>query len=105
VSPGVFAGIGITAALAVAGAVTGALSLVRHDEYQELNNGTDPAGAEDLRKEGVALSISTDVLLGAALVAAVATTIGYFVSAPASNSATGKRQTRSRAPRGVLFRF
>ncbi|MBL8740387.1 MAG: hypothetical protein JNK04_04805 [Myxococcales bacterium] len=67
--------LGLTGALAVGTGVTGGLALANKSKYDELNDGTDPAAAEDSRSKGKALNIATDVLLGTTVAAAGVTLI------------------------------
>lgn len=67
--------LGLTGALAVGTGVTGGLALANKSDYDEINDGRDPAAAEDSRSKGQTLNIATDVLLGTTVAAAGVTLI------------------------------
>lgn len=75
---GVYIGLGVTGALAVGAGVTAILASGKQSEYQDINDGSDPARAEELKESGETLNVVTDVLLGGALVAGGVTAILYF---------------------------
>jgi hypothetical protein len=87
----VWIGAGVTAALGLGAGVTGALALANKSSFDDANDGTNAAEAEDLRAGGVALNLTTDVLLGATAASAIVTAVLYFTSsdgdeAPASTT-------------------
>ncbi|HZU84552.1 MAG TPA: hypothetical protein VE987_16595, partial [Polyangiaceae bacterium] len=63
----------ISLALAAGGAVTGALALKKHNDFNSLNDGNHVAAAESARSQGQTLNVLTDVLLGSAVLGAVVT--------------------------------
>jgi len=65
---------GASVALAVGGAVTGALALSKHSSFVTINDGENPAEATRLKSAGETLNIVTDVLFATALVGAAVTT-------------------------------
>ncbi|NUP04756.1 MAG: hypothetical protein HOW73_01715 [Polyangiaceae bacterium] len=77
----VWAMLGVTGALAVGAGVVGALAVVNKSDYDETNNGSDPAASQDLRDKGVAMNITTDVLIGASAASAVVTLV-LFLTRP-----------------------
>lgn len=69
-------GVGVTGALAVAGATTGFVALSRHSKYRDESL---PIGErEDARESGKKLAGVTDVLLGGAVVGALVTAYYYY---------------------------
>jgi hypothetical protein len=66
---------GVAVALAAGGAVVGALALKKHSDFNSLNTGADPEGAQAARTDGERLNVVTDVLFGGALIAAGITTV------------------------------
>lgn len=69
---------GSAGALGVGAVVTGILALGKASDYDTVNDGTDPSAAEDLRKSGKTLNVTTDVLIGAAVVTAGVSAYLYF---------------------------
>lgn len=61
---------GATAAFAIATAITGGLALGRQSTFEASNDGRDPAVVGQIRDEGVALNVATDVFLVTTLAAA-----------------------------------
>jgi hypothetical protein len=78
VPTGVYIGLALTGALAVGAGVTGYLALSKKSDFDDANDGTDPARAEELRDSGQTLNLITDVLLGGAVVAAGVTAVLYL---------------------------
>jgi hypothetical protein len=74
----VWVGVGITGVLATGAVITGALALERRSAFQGMNDGSDPAAAEDVRDQGTALNVTTDVLALGAVVAAGVTAVLFF---------------------------
>lgn len=72
--------LGATAALGVGATATGILALNTHGQFEEeLNRSdTDESRAKDLRTKGNALNITTDVLLGAAVISATIATVTFL---------------------------
>jgi len=83
---GVFIGLAATGAFAVGAGVTGVLALGKRSDFKDLNDGTQPEKAKDVRDSGRTLNVVTDVLIGAAVVSAALTTVLY-VSRPSRASA------------------
>lgn len=77
----VWAMIGVTGALAVGAGVVGGLAIANKGEYDDVNDGSDPAAADDLRAKGQAMNIATDVLIGTS-VAAAGVTLILFLTRP-----------------------
>ncbi len=75
---GTWIGVGTAGALGVGAVITGVLALGKTKDYDEINDGTDPTGAEDLRKSGKTLNVTTDVLIGAAILSAGVGAYFYF---------------------------
>jgi hypothetical protein len=65
---------GLTAALAIGGAVTGVLALSKHSDFQQNNDGLHVAAAQSDRSSGQTLNIVTDSLFIGAIVGAAVTT-------------------------------
>jgi hypothetical protein len=84
----VWIGAGVTAALGIGAGVTGGLALANKSSFDAANDGTDPAEADDLRSSGVALNLTTDVLLGATAASAIVTAVLFFTSGDEDPSAT-----------------
>jgi hypothetical protein len=78
VPTGVYIGLAATGAFTVGAAVTGVIALGKKSDYDEANDGNDPAKAEDLKDSGQTLNLVTDVLVGAAVVSAGVTAVLYF---------------------------
>ena len=70
--------LGTTAAFAAGAAVTGTLALNKNAKYEDQNDGSDPQTAKDLRDSGKMLNLTTDILIGAAVVSAGIATVSYF---------------------------
>lgn len=98
---GVYVGAGLTGAFAVAATVTGILALDKNSKYDEAN-GSDEEAASKYKKSGQALNVTTDILIGSALVAAGTTAYLYFtrpsVEVQASEGATRDEQQFALAP-------
>ncbi len=95
-SGGVWAGVAITGALAVATGITGALALGKHSDFVTANDGTNPTNAQSIKSSGQTLNLVTDVCLGAAVIGAVVTTV-LFVGRPTVESpaaATADERTK-----------
>jgi len=75
---GVYIGLAATGALAIGATVTGIMASSKHGDFEDANDGSDPARAEDLRDSGKTLNVVTDVLFGGAIVAAGVTTVLYL---------------------------
>jgi hypothetical protein len=76
----VWIGAGVTAALGLGAGVTGGLALANKSSFDDANDGSDTAEADDLRSSGVTLNLTTDVLLGATAASAIVTAVLYFTS-------------------------
>jgi hypothetical protein len=78
---------GVTLALAGVCALTGALALSKHNEFDEINDGTAAhyQQAVSLRDAGQKLNVATDALLGTAL-AGAAVTLGVYLVRPTVRS-------------------
>jgi hypothetical protein len=77
----VIIGAAATGAFLIGGGVVGVMAMGKNSEFKDENDGTDPAGAEDLRKSGQTLNLVADVLLGTGVVAGVVTTV-LFLNRP-----------------------
>ncbi len=95
----VWIGAGITGALVVGATVTGILASGKRSEFDDANDGTDPGAAEDLKSSGETLNLVTDIMLGGAVVGAVATTVLY-VTRPEVKSTEPKIAWSPRAVAG-----
>ncbi len=73
--------LGLTGALGVSAGVVGGLALANKGEFDDVNDGSDPVAAEEVRDEGQVLNITTDVLIGATGAAAAVTLI-LFLTRP-----------------------
>ncbi len=78
IPPGVYVGVAATGALAVGATVVGVLALSNHTEFDRNNGGQQQDRAGDLRRTGLQLNLLTDVLIGAAALAAGGTAYLYF---------------------------
>ncbi len=78
ISTGVWIGIGVTGALAVATAVVGGVALANKSSFDEKLEAGDTDAAVELRDTGQVLNVTTDILLGTTVAAAAATVIVYF---------------------------
>ena len=79
---GVYIGLAATGAFTLGAAVTGVLALGKKGDFDDANDGTNPADAESLSDSTKTLNLVTDVLIGAAVASAAVTTYLY-VSRPA----------------------
>jgi hypothetical protein len=75
---GVYIGLAATGAFAIGAGVTGVLATRKKGDFEDMNNGTDPAGAETLKEDGQRLNLIADVLLGGAVVAGGVTAVLFF---------------------------
>lgn len=75
---GAYIGLAATGAFAVGAGVTGVIALGKASDYDEVNDGSDPATADDLRGETKTFNLLTDVFIGAAVVSAGVTTYLYL---------------------------
>jgi hypothetical protein len=93
VPAGVYIGLAATGAFAIGAGVVGALALGNKSDFDEANDGSDPANAEDLRDSGATLNLLTDVLIAGAVVSAGATAYFYFTrpTVPAARASNGLR--------------
>ncbi len=69
--------LGAAGALGAGAAVTGYLALEKNKDFDKIN-GVDPDEAEKLRNSGQVLNLTTDILIGAAVVSAGAAAYLYF---------------------------
>lgn len=74
----VYVGLASTAAFAVAGGVTGGLALKSNNDFNELNDGSQPDEAEAARNEAKTLGLVSDIMWGSTVVAAGVTAVLYF---------------------------
>jgi hypothetical protein len=89
-----YVGLGVTGALAIGAAVTGIMASGKHGDYEDENDGSDPARAQDLKDSGETLNLVTDVLLGGAVVAGAVTAVLYFTgSGPAASESASLQLT------------
>jgi len=88
---GFWVGAGVTAALGVATAITGALALSNASDFDDKNTGADPAAAEEARDSTQTLNITTDVLLGATVASAVVTVVVLLTSSDGDDVSEAKR--------------
>ena len=102
---GVYIGLVATGVFAAGGAVTGVLALGKHKEFEDKNDGSDPAAAQDLQDSGKTLNLVTDILFGAAVVSAGVTAVIYFTSSGSSkpDKSAGLRLTPVVGPRGAAL--
>lgn len=86
----VYIGAAATGLFTVGAVVTGVLALSKHSEFEDVNDGSDPARAKDLRDSGKTLNVVTDVFIGGAIVGAAVTSFLYL-GRPTVESSTGVR--------------
>jgi hypothetical protein len=98
----VYVGMGITGAFLVGTTVTGVLALGKKSDYDAANDGSDVAGADELRGSTETLNLVTDVLLGATVVSAAVTTY-LFVSRPTEQTAKVRIVPVATPSAGALF--
>ncbi len=100
----VYIGAGTTAALGIGAIVTGTLALSAASRYDDANNGTQAARAEDLRGDAQTLNVVSDVLLAGVVVGAVVTTFFYLTrpSVTTSSPTTGSNPGTSPKASGPL---
>jgi hypothetical protein len=78
-TPGlVYVGLAATGLFAAGGAVVGIMAMGKNSDFEDANDGSDPAGAEEIRDSGTTLNVVADVLFAAAAVSAVITAVVYF---------------------------
>ena len=100
---GVYIGLAATGLFVAGGAVTGILAMGKNSDYEDANDGSDPAAAEDLKKSGETLNLVADICFGAAVVSAGVTAVIYFTSGSSSKPAqnAGLKVTPVVGPRGA----
>jgi hypothetical protein len=101
---GVYIGLAATGLFVAGGAVTGILAMGKNSDYDEANDGSDPAAAEDLKKSGETLNLVADICFGAAVVSAGITAVIYFTSSGSSSKpeqSAGLKVTPVVGPRGA----
>lgn len=74
---GVYIGLAATGVFAVGGAVTGVMALGKKSDFDDLNDGSDPAAAQDAYDSTKTLNLVTDILVAGAVVSAAVTTYLY----------------------------
>jgi len=84
----VYIGLAATGAFAIGFGVTAVLAKGKHGDFDDLNDGSDPAAAEDVRDSGKRLNLFADVFLGATVVAGAVTGILY-ATRPAAQTNRG----------------
>jgi hypothetical protein len=84
----VYVGLAATGAFAIGFGVTAVLAKGKQGDFDDLNDGTDPAAAEDVRDSGKRLNLFADVFLGATVVAGAVTGILY-ATRPAAQTSRG----------------
>ncbi len=77
----VWIGAAATGALVVGGAVVGVMASSKKSDFNNKNDGTDPAGAKSLRDSGTTLNLVADICFGGAVVAGAVTTV-LFLNRP-----------------------
>lgn len=87
---GVYIGLGVTGVLAVGTGVTAILASSKGGEFEDVNDGTRPARAEQLKRSGERLNLITDVLLGGTVVAGAVTAVLYFTRPEAARAEVGR---------------
>jgi len=73
----VWIGVGATGLLGIGAGVTGIIATGKRSDFDAANDGSDPTGADEIKKQGETLNLVTDVLLGGTIVAAAVTTYLY----------------------------
>jgi hypothetical protein len=68
----------VTGVLVIGAVITGSIALAKDSEFADINDGSDPGSAQEIADVGFPLAVTTDALLGAALVGAVVTTVLFF---------------------------
>ncbi|HEX3772425.1 MAG TPA: hypothetical protein VHV30_16220 [Polyangiaceae bacterium] len=92
---------GATIALAIGGAVVGALAIQKHSDYETANDGFHTSQASSDRSSGQTLNVVTDALFGAAIIGAGITT--YFVlTRPSVDREVGFANHGARPKSGLL---
>jgi hypothetical protein len=103
VPAGVYVGLVATGLFAAGAGVTGVLAMQKKSDYDDANDGTDPANAQDLQDSGKRLNLIADVLLGGAVVAGAVTAILFLnrPEVPAEKEAGQRPSGRRAATTGV----
>ncbi len=97
----VYIGLVATGVFAIGAGVTAVLASGKHGDYEDANDGTNPARAEKLKSSGETLNLVTDVLLGGAVVAGAVTAVLYFTgSKPAARESASLELTPLVSPAG-----
>jgi hypothetical protein len=94
---GVYIGLAATGLFVAGGAVTGILAMGKNSDYEEANDGSDPAAAEDIKKSGETLNLVADICFGAAIVSAGVTAVIYFTSSGSSSKSGSSTKTEQSA--------
>jgi len=98
VPTGVYIGLVATGLFAAGAGVTGVLAMQKKGDYDDANDGTDPANAQDLQDSGKRLNLIADVLLGGAVVAGAVTAI-LFLNRPEVPAEKEAGQSKGRSGR------
>jgi hypothetical protein len=93
VPPSVYIGAVATGAFAVGAVVTGLLALDASSRFDDANDGSQQGRAEDLRSSAGTLNVTTDILIGAAVVGGLVTTT-LFLLRPTVSSRTASSVLR-----------
>jgi hypothetical protein len=99
----VYIGLAATGVFAIGATVTGLMANSKHSQFEDANDGSDPAHAKDLRDSGKALNLATDVLLGGAAVALGTTAVLYFTRPSTSERSASLRPVFGSSGAGLLF--
>jgi hypothetical protein len=83
----------ITLGLAATGSVFGLIALQKHNDFNQINDGTRVASAQEDRNSGQNLNIITDSLFGGALLGAVITSYFFFSRPTVERPVTGSLPT------------
>lgn len=74
----VYVGLASTAALAIGAGVTGGFALKKNNEFESINDGSQPEEAEAARDSAKTLGLVSDIMWGATLASAGVTAVLYF---------------------------
>jgi hypothetical protein len=90
---GAYVGGAITLGLAATGSVFGLIALQKHNDFNQLNDGTRVSQATDTRNSGQTLNIITDSLFGGAVLGAIITSYVFFSRPTIERPVTGALPT------------
>jgi len=100
-----FALVGVTAATGLFAIVTGSIAIGRHNDWLELSLDHDEAALDKLQRQGRALTISTDALIGVTAAGAIASLVLGLLTRWSSEERAGRGLSLSWLGHGAALDF